>query len=242
MKSEDYRSYYHCLFVPAEMSSRYKHYDKYRDDFWSSFNTKKDRVDPAKVDQFGFILVFKNLKEEKKIHSFLEDVFTLYEGDPIDWLHYTLSWIVNAKKHFEGWQVVIIEKWLIDKIEIYSKLPELKKTDPEPKPEFESLENMFSNPQDLQRITEQLTQKSFLKDGIWQGKTNPINGRNSKEKLLAALALVIQERNYLKKKSYSAKQLHQTFNSYFLVKTSGYFFKPGQSTQIEDSKKLFYFI
>lgn len=236
MKSENYKSYYHCLAVPAEMGLKYKYYDTYRDEFWSSFDAKKEKVEPAKVDQFGFVLVFKNLKEEKKIQSFLEHVFSLYEGDQLEWLHYTFGWIIPNKIHFEGWQVVIIEKWLTDKIDIYSKMPVLKE------PESLTLKDMFSDPKELQRINDQLTKKSFVKNGIWQGKTDPVNGRNPKEKLLAALALVIEERNFLKKKRYKANQMHEAFNNYFRVKTSGYFFKPGQLTQIEDSKKLFYFI
>ena len=101
---------------------------------------------------------------------------------------------------------------------------------------------MFSNPEDLKRITEQLTQKSFLKDGIWQGRPDPITGRNPKEKLLAALALVIQERNYFKKKRYQASIIHKVFSDHFIIQTGGRYFKPGQKLELEEYKRLFYFI
>lgn len=240
MKPENYKSYYGLLGMPSLLKSRDDNYAKYSKEFWANFNPKKEKVQPEMVDQFGFVLVLKNLKDEKKIQSFLEELFSSYEGDLLNWLHYTLNWISQKKKHFEGWQIIVIEKWLTDKIDIYSKLPELKNTEPEP--EFESLENMFSNSKDLQRITERLTQKSFVNNGIWQGKPDPVSGRNPKEKLLAALALVIEERNFLKKKHYQAKQMHKAFNDHFDISTGGRYFKPGQKLELEEYKRLFYFI
>lgn len=240
MKSEEYKSYYNLLSIPSYSKSNDKNYAKYRDEFWESYNLEKGNLSPEKIDQFGFVLVFKNLNEEKKIQSFLEDLFSSYDGDSSAWLHYTLNWITDKKKNFKGWQIIIIEKWLTDKIDIYSKMHEVKKQVKET--DSLMLTDMFSNPDDLQRITNQLTKKSFVKNGTWQGKPDPVTARNPKEKLLAALALVIVERDFLKKKHYQAKQMHEAFNTYFKVKTSGYFFKPGQLAQIEDSKKHFYFI
>lgn len=242
MKSGISTLYYDLLNIPSYYRENSDDFPKYRNVFWKTYDLEKANISKELVDQLGFVLVFKHLKEEKKIHSFLEQLYSDYEGGPLEWLKYTFGWISKRKKNFEGWQIVIIEKWLIDKIEIYSKIPELKNTEPETKPELESLENMFSNPQDLQRITDLLTKKSFVKNGTWQGKPEPVSGRNPKEKLLAALALVIQERNFLKKKHYQAKQIHKAFNDHFDISTGGRYFKPGQKLELEEYKRLFYFI
>lgn len=240
MKHDNYKPYYNLLSIPSYSKANDKNFVKYRSEFWESSNLEKGNIHPEIIDQFGLFLVLKNLKDEKKIQTLLEELFSSYEGELLNWLHYTLNWISQKKRLFKGWQVVVIEKWLADKIEIYSKIPKLNK--PVSEPELVSLENMFSNPEDLNRITEQLTQKSFLKDGIWQGKPDPITGRNPKEKLLAALALVIQERNYLNKKRYQANIIHKVFNDHFNIQTGGRYFKPGQKLELEEYKRLFYFI
>ena len=112
-----------------------------------------------------------------------------------------------------------------------------------PKKKQLTLPEMFKDAGELDRITEQLKKKSFInQEGAWQGKRDPHTGKTPKEKQLAALAVVIEEKGFLLSKSYTDKAVGAAFCDYFQLETQGYYFKFGQRMQIEDQKSLFNFI
>ena len=108
-----------------------------------------------------------------------------------------------------------------------------------------TLEEMFINVSDLYRITQKLKEHSFVnKEGQWVGKASPGKPKIPKVKQLAALALVIQEKDFLVRKQYQAKELHKAFNTYFHIKTANNYFKPTviEEEGVEEYKSLFSFI
>ena len=96
MKHDNYKPYYNLLSIPSYSKANDKNFVKYRNEFWESYNLEKGNIHPEFIDQFGFVLILKNLKDEKKIQSLLEELFSSYEGDLLNRLHYTLNW--NSQK------------------------------------------------------------------------------------------------------------------------------------------------
>ena len=244
MKLEEYTTYYncfHCFDEPRFMVFDGKKYDIRKEEFWSMYDLEIDEwiIDRLNIhDSWGFTKILKNLETEKEIINFLEerisDYFDTGETTQMDWLLHTLDWFLTNSGNFKGWQVVIIEKWLVTKKDIYSKV-EIVKRERE-----ETLEDMFKDPDKLQQITEKLEKNSFTKEGIWKGKHDHKTGKIPKEKQLAALALVITEKKLLKK-DYNDKETAIAFLQYFNMNTSGHYFKFGQRIEIDEYKKLFAF-
>ncbi|MBC8320138.1 MAG: hypothetical protein H8E34_05390 [Bacteroidetes bacterium] len=104
-----------------------------------------------------------------------------------------------------------------------------------------TLEEMFIDVNVLNEITQTLTDRGFIIDGVWKGKVIAATSRNPKEKLLAALSLKIQDGKYLRK-AYTDKEISISFGEYFKYKSSGHFFKFGQRAEIEQYCSLFNFL
>lgn len=242
MKLKDYRPYYNRFLDNDTIRINGMQYNVSDENFWinlSEAELSEDNIQKLNlIDKSRFGEVFWRFKKKKEIINFLERNFSDYcvwqKGNPLNWLNYTLDFVKNNISYFIAWQIVIIEKWLTEKKEVYSKIKIKSKEDPL------SLEDMFSDLGELQRITKELTKRSFVEDGIWQGRVDPKTARNPKEQLLAALAIVIKKRNFLIKKHYKATQTHKAFNNYFQVKTAGRYFKPG--ADVGEYERIFYFI
>lgn len=110
-----------------------------------------------------------------------------------------------------------------------------------PKKERLRLEDMFVDIDSLYSITQTLTNKGFVKNGVWQGKTLAASSRNPKEKLLAALVMRLKKNNYLKI-NYTDKELSESFREYFKLKSRGHYFKYGQREEVEQYLSLFNFL
>lgn len=245
MKLEDYKPFYNCYFMDDyKMVIDGKEYLLKEDEFWNIEGLELDDFLIGMLDtfdQFGFMKFFKYFETENDVIDWLENMLSNYanyeEGKHIDWLLYTLEWFLPNSGNFKSWQILIIEKWLVGKLDVYSKVVVVRK-------EYsKTLKDMFKDASELDRITEQLKKKSFInQEGVWQGKRDPHTGKTPKEKQLAALAVVIEEKGFLKSKSYTDKAVGAAFCDYFQLETQGYYFKFGQRMQIEDQKSLFNFI
>ena len=232
---------------------------------------KKEKKHYTKNEFFHYCLKVAKQLQENIEHSFDEwkrakqKVIELHKGKGKD--ENGMDWGVWAKKELEGTDIndfrvnlfrfterrykgQISNSDINFIIEAINKAQQKADNIPDKQTEIEekslSLEDLFTNVSDLHRITEQLKDKSFINQkGQWVGKAPVGKAEVPVESQLSALALVIQEKGFLKRNKYYAKELHKAFNEYFHIKTGGNYFKPSVIDSEDIDKKykgLFSFI
>lgn len=242
MKIDEYTAYY-GLYYQGSIRINGTDYSLANGELWENGDLEIDEwiIDRLNIhDQWGFSHFVKTIETERELINFLQEHLELYisrsDYETIEWLEYTMSWFLPHTTWFKGWQVVIIEKWLYDKIKVYSEFYITRGVK-----ESSFLPTMFNDPEKLESIYSQLEKHSFVKNEKWIGKRNPKTGKLPGNKQLAALTLIFDEKGYFKN-DYSDKQKHIAVCNYFNVSYSNFYFKYGQRIVVEDYKALFTFI